>query len=179
FRRTQGQPLFVASLLDYFVNQHVLFKVDGAWRIGSETAIAQNVVPGDLMNMITHQMDRLTDDDVQLLEIATLPAVPFSPVAISRALRGPGVCGRRTGNGRAARGLAEQGSDPGGGGASRVAGRNIFGILFPPPYPLSKRTLPGACTRTTRSDPPPHGRALGRWLWQQNCGYRVDARPAF
>jgi predicted ATPase len=36
FERTKGQPLFVASLLDYFVKQQVIFQVDGNWRLGSK-----------------------------------------------------------------------------------------------------------------------------------------------
>ena len=86
FRRTQGQPLFVASLLDYFVNQHVLFKVDGAWRMGAESAIAQNVVPGDLMNMITHQMARLTEDERQLLEVASVAGGEFPAALVAAGL---------------------------------------------------------------------------------------------
>ena len=53
FGRTQGQPLFVASLLDYFVNQQVVFEVDGAWRLGSRLPFPRDVVPSDLINMIT------------------------------------------------------------------------------------------------------------------------------
>ena len=86
FRRTQGQPLFVASLLDYFVNQRVIFEVDGAWRLGSETAIAQDVVPGDLINMIMHRLDRLTEDERQLLEVASVAGAEFSTALIAAGL---------------------------------------------------------------------------------------------
>ena len=86
FKRTQGQPLFVASLLDYFVNQQVIFEVDGAWRMGSETAISQNVVPSDLIDMITHQMDLLSDDERQLLEVASVAGGEFAAAVVAAGL---------------------------------------------------------------------------------------------
>jgi DNA-binding winged helix-turn-helix (wHTH) protein len=72
FGRTQGQPLFVASLVDYLVNQQAIVEIDGAWRLESETTISQDVVPNDLINMITHRIDRLSEDERQLLEVASV-----------------------------------------------------------------------------------------------------------
>ena len=86
FGRTQGQPLFLASLLDYFINQQVVFEADGAWRLGSEAAISQNVVPSDLINMITHQMDRLTEDERQLLEVASVAGGEFAAALVAAGL---------------------------------------------------------------------------------------------
>lgn len=86
FGRTQGQPLFVASLLDYLVSQHVIFEVDGAWRLGSETAISQSDVPNDLTKMITHQMDRLTEDERQLLEVASVAGGEFAAALVAAGL---------------------------------------------------------------------------------------------
>ena len=86
FKRTQGQPLFVASLLDYFVNQHVVLEVDGAWRMGSENAISQDVVPSDLINMISHQMDRLTEDERQLLEAVSVGGGECSAALVAAGL---------------------------------------------------------------------------------------------
>ena len=109
FGRTQGQPLFVASLLDYFVNQRVIFEVDGAWRLGSETAIAQDVVPSDLINMITHRLDRLTEDERQLLEVASVAGAEFSDRPRRRGIGsrplGNGTGARRSWRGRIARWL--------------------------------------------------------------------------
>jgi len=86
FKRTQGQPLFVASLLDYFVKEQVIIEVDGAWRMGSETAVSPNVVPSDLIDMITHQMDRLTEDEGQLLEVASVAGSEFAAALVAAGL---------------------------------------------------------------------------------------------
>ena len=85
FGRTQGQPLFVASLLDYYVKQQVVFEVGGTWRMGSES-ISQNVVPSDLIDMITHQIDRLTEDERQLLEVASVAGGEFAAALVAAGL---------------------------------------------------------------------------------------------
>jgi class 3 adenylate cyclase/predicted ATPase len=86
YGRTQGQPLFVASLLDFFINQQVVFEVDGAWRLGREAVISQDVVPSDLIDMISHQLDRLTEDERQLLEVASVAGGEFAAALVAAGL---------------------------------------------------------------------------------------------
>ena len=86
FGRTQGQPLFVASLLDFFINQQVVFEADGAWRLDRPAAISQDVVPNDLINMISHQMDRLTQEERQLLEVASVAGGEFAAALVAAGL---------------------------------------------------------------------------------------------
>jgi len=86
FGRTQGQPLFVASLLDFFVNQQVVFEVDGAWRLGRDADLSQDVVPTDLINMISHQLDRLTQDERQVLEVASVAGGEFAAALVAAGL---------------------------------------------------------------------------------------------
>jgi class 3 adenylate cyclase/predicted ATPase len=86
FGRTQGQPLFVASLLDFFINQQVVFQVDGAWRLRREATISQDVVPNDLINMIGHQLDRLTEEERQLLEVASVAGGEFAAALVAAGL---------------------------------------------------------------------------------------------
>jgi class 3 adenylate cyclase/predicted ATPase len=86
FGRTQGQPLFVASLLDFFINQQVVSEVDGTWRLSQKATISQDVVPNDLINMISHQMDRLTDEERQLLEVASVAGGEFAAALVAAGL---------------------------------------------------------------------------------------------
>jgi class 3 adenylate cyclase/tetratricopeptide (TPR) repeat protein len=86
FERTQGQPLFMASLLKYFIDQRVIVETDGAWRLSSETAIAQEGVPNDLVNMITYQVARLTEDERRLLDIASVAGGEFSAALVAAGL---------------------------------------------------------------------------------------------
>lgn len=86
FERTQGHPLFMASLLKYFVDQRVIVETGGAWRLLSETAISQEGVPNDLVNMITHQVARLTEDERHLLDIASVAGGEFSAALVAAGL---------------------------------------------------------------------------------------------
>jgi class 3 adenylate cyclase/tetratricopeptide (TPR) repeat protein len=86
FERTQGQPLFIASLLKYFIDERAIVKIDGAWRLSSESVISRDDVPGDLMNMITHQVGRLTEEERRLLDVASVAGGEFSAALVAAGL---------------------------------------------------------------------------------------------
>ena len=86
FGRTQGQPLFIASLVDYLVNHESIVEIDGAWRLGSGTALSEDVVPKDLINMITHRIDRLSEDEQQLLEAASVAGSECAAALVAAGL---------------------------------------------------------------------------------------------
>ena len=86
FGRTQGQPLFIASLVDYLVNHESIVEIDGAWRLGSGTALSEDVVPKDLINMITHRIDRLSENEQQLLEAASVAGSECAAALVAAGL---------------------------------------------------------------------------------------------
>jgi tetratricopeptide (TPR) repeat protein len=86
FERTQGQPLFIASLLKYFIDERAIVETDGAWRLSSVTVISRDDVPGDLMNMITHQVGRLTESERRLLDVASVAGGEFSAALVAAGL---------------------------------------------------------------------------------------------
>jgi class 3 adenylate cyclase/tetratricopeptide (TPR) repeat protein len=86
FERTQGQPLFIASLLKHFIDQRAVVEIDGAWCLSSEAAISQDDVPNDLLNLITYQVGRLTEDERRLLDIASVAGVEFSAALVAAGL---------------------------------------------------------------------------------------------
>ena len=86
FGRTQGQPLFIASLVDYLVNHESIVEIDGAWRLGSRTALSEDVVPKDLINMITHRIDRLSEGEQQLLEAVSVAGSECSAALVAAGL---------------------------------------------------------------------------------------------
>ena len=86
FGRTQGQPLFIASLVDYLVNHESIVEIDGAWRLGSGTALSEDVVPKDLINMITHRIDRLSENAQQLLEAVSVAGRECSAALVAAGL---------------------------------------------------------------------------------------------
>jgi tetratricopeptide (TPR) repeat protein len=86
FERTQGQPLFITSLLKHFIDQRAIVEIDGAWRLSSKTAISQDGVPNDLLNMITYQISRLTEDERRLLDAASVAGGEFSAALVAAGL---------------------------------------------------------------------------------------------
>jgi class 3 adenylate cyclase len=86
FERTQGQPLFISSLLKYFIDQRAIVEINGAWRLSSEIAISQDGVPNDLVKMITYQIGRLTEDERRLLDVASVAGAEFSAALVSAGL---------------------------------------------------------------------------------------------
>ncbi|WP_225674932.1 AAA family ATPase [Bradyrhizobium hereditatis] len=86
FERTQGQPLFIASLLKHFIDQRAVVEIDGAWCLSAETAISQDDVPNDLLNMISYQVGRLTEDERRLLDVASVAGVEFSAALVAASL---------------------------------------------------------------------------------------------
>jgi predicted ATPase len=84
FRRTQGQPLFVVSIGDYFVSQQAIVEIDGRWRLapGEETCLEG--MPRDLRDMISRQIDRLSALEQELLLIASAAGAEFASALVAR-----------------------------------------------------------------------------------------------
>ncbi|HTV33317.1 MAG TPA: AAA family ATPase [Methylocella sp.] len=86
FKRTEGQPLFLASLVNYFVAKKEMFQVDGRWHLASKEVVSGNDIPLNLREMITCQIDRLNVDDQRLLEAASAIGTEFSAAAVAAAV---------------------------------------------------------------------------------------------
>lgn len=86
FHRTQGQPLFLVSMIDFWVADGAIREFDGGWRVESEDAVFTRAMPRDLRLMITRQIDRLVAEDQHLLEIASAAGAEFSAAIVAGAL---------------------------------------------------------------------------------------------
>ncbi len=86
FVRTGGQPLFVVSLVDHLVAQGRIVEADGGWRLGPEEAVSQDGMPQDLREMITRQIDHLTPEQRDLLEVASAAGAEFSALLLAGAM---------------------------------------------------------------------------------------------
>ena len=89
FRRTGGQPLFVISLIDYFVARQFICKTDGQWSLTDDAAISQPGLPQDLREMISRQINRLGDAEQRILEVASAAGAEFAAALVARAMRLP------------------------------------------------------------------------------------------
>ncbi len=85
--RTDGNPLFVASVLDYLVDRrHLRQNSQGAWGLDAPVDEMATVVPDTLRLMVEKQIDRLDADDHALLEAASVAGLEFPATAVAAAL---------------------------------------------------------------------------------------------
>ena len=96
YARTDGSPLFLSNLLDYFVAQGSLIENAGQWEFQNplgpidpsdplpDIVDNQNVVPDSLRQMIEKLIDRLSADEQRALEVASVAGVEFSAAALGK-----------------------------------------------------------------------------------------------
>ena len=83
---TDGNPLFVSSLLDELVAQRILAEEDGSWRLRKRVEALGEVLPDSLRHLIERQVERLTDEDQRILEAGSAAGREFSAGAVAAAL---------------------------------------------------------------------------------------------
>ena len=76
--RTDGNPLFVRCLVDWWLQTAALVREDGVWRVRrTEDELARDV-PESLRRLLEQEVEGLSDDDAQILEAAACAGVRFS-----------------------------------------------------------------------------------------------------
>jgi DNA-binding winged helix-turn-helix (wHTH) protein len=83
---TDGNPLFVCSLLDELVAQRNLAEEDGIWRLRKRVDALGEILPDSLRHLIELQVGRLTDEDQRILEAGSAAGLEFSAGAAADAL---------------------------------------------------------------------------------------------
>jgi DNA-binding winged helix-turn-helix (wHTH) protein len=87
YERTEGNPLFMVSVLDYLTDRgHVRAEDDGTWVLAGALDEIAIGVPDSLRQMIEKQIERLAPDDRQLLEAASVAGMEFPSAAVAGAL---------------------------------------------------------------------------------------------
>jgi len=85
-RSTEGNPLFIVSVVDDWLSQRVLVETAGEWQLSAPLEDVAAGVPESLRHMIEKQLERLTTDECRVLEVAAVAGVDFSTAAVSAAL---------------------------------------------------------------------------------------------
>ena len=86
YERTQGHPLFVTSMLKHLIDQQAIVEANGTWRLSSQATYSQDGVPNNLLNMINHELGRLTDGERRLLDVASVAGEEFSAALVAAGL---------------------------------------------------------------------------------------------
>jgi DNA-binding winged helix-turn-helix (wHTH) protein/predicted ATPase len=82
-QRTDGNPLFLTNVVDYLLSQR---NGNGAEHPRPSIEQLLDVVPHSLQHMIEKQIDRLSLEDQQLLEVASVVGIEFSAAAVAVGL---------------------------------------------------------------------------------------------
>jgi DNA-binding winged helix-turn-helix (wHTH) protein/predicted ATPase len=81
--RTEGNPLFCASVLDELVARRALVDCDGSWRLEHAVSVSELTLPPDLRQTMQQQIGRLDPDARALLEVASLLAGNFAAATVA------------------------------------------------------------------------------------------------
>lgn len=89
-RSTEGNPLFMVNVVDYWVSQGLLVETAGQWQLAARVEEVAAGVPESLRQMIEKQLSRLTLEECRLIEAASVAGVEFSAAAVASGLEEAG-----------------------------------------------------------------------------------------
>ena len=86
-RRTEGNALFVVTLVDDVVRRGLLEAESGVWRLKAGLAELATDMPESLRQLVQHQFGNLDAADRRLLEAAAAAGTDFSAASVAAALQ--------------------------------------------------------------------------------------------
>ena len=84
--RTQGNPLFLVTVIHAWLANGSLRKVDGNWKLAVDAGDLSFGVPDDFRQLIEQQVSELDNTDQEVIEAAAVAGSRFCPAAIAQAL---------------------------------------------------------------------------------------------
>lgn len=85
-QRTDGNPLFMVSVVDYLVARKVIVRTKKRWELQGELKTVVVDVPESLRLMIERQIEGLSGEEQRTLEAASVAGVEFSAAVVAAAL---------------------------------------------------------------------------------------------
>jgi DNA-binding winged helix-turn-helix (wHTH) protein/predicted ATPase len=89
YQRTEGNPLFIVTLLEYLCSEKMIVDDSGIWKLRVDLAEVEHGVPGNLRQLIEKQIERLSADERTVLEAASVAGMECSSVAVASGLEKP------------------------------------------------------------------------------------------
>ena len=83
---TEGNPLFLVTLVQTLLEQDVLVIRDGHWVLEGELEAVEVGVPETLRQLIEHQLARVPPEAKRVLEIASVAGVAFATATVAAGL---------------------------------------------------------------------------------------------
>ncbi len=72
YRRTEGNPLFMVNLVEFLIDQKVIVKEEGTWKLCIDLSKVEQGVPANLRELIEKQIERLSADERTVLDAASV-----------------------------------------------------------------------------------------------------------
>lgn len=89
YKQTEGNPLFMVNLVEYLVDQNMIFEEQRQWRLCADLAEVEREVPVNLRQLIEKQIERLSPEERTVLEAASVAGMECSTLAIAAGLDMP------------------------------------------------------------------------------------------
>jgi DNA-binding winged helix-turn-helix (wHTH) protein/tetratricopeptide (TPR) repeat protein len=85
-QRTDGQPLFLVTLVQALVEQGVLHEQDGGWTMQGKIEAIPLEVPKSLRQLLEQHITRLPSEAQRVLEVASVAGVEFGAAVVAAGL---------------------------------------------------------------------------------------------
>ena len=85
-QRTEGNPLFMVTVVEEWVRRGWLVPADGGWTLRVELAAVAGTVPEGLRQMLEQQLERLSPMEQRVLEVGSVAGATFSAAAVAAGL---------------------------------------------------------------------------------------------
>jgi DNA-binding winged helix-turn-helix (wHTH) protein len=91
--RSEGNPFFMVALVDYLLERQLLVASGNRWELRGGFETLRTVIPDGLRAVIEPRLERLTLDELRMLETASVAGLEFAAHAVARAGRqGSALC---------------------------------------------------------------------------------------
>lgn len=87
-QKTDGNPLFVVALMNHLVDQAMIGKANGEWKLECDAGQLRTIVPDSLIEIIQKQVEQLTPKEQELLTAASVIGHSFSTAVLATSLDG-------------------------------------------------------------------------------------------
>jgi predicted ATPase len=85
-KRTGGNPLFLVTVIEHLVARGLITPHESGWRLNGALEDMQTEMPGSIQQIIAAQIDRLTPEEQNVLEVASVAGMDFSAAAVAAGL---------------------------------------------------------------------------------------------
>ena len=89
YRCTEGNALFMRHFVDYLLQRGLLVEADGHWELQAQPAAIEKIMPDHVQALLIEQIERLSREVQQLLEVASIVGKTFTASEVAAVLNRP------------------------------------------------------------------------------------------